>query len=297
MLSHEFSPNWVGAHVGLLGAYFPSGTGQSDSIVFDHTLGLDRRWKSHALGPELRAGYFVRTAAYDGSTEVISARHQIILGGMLRWRWDLTDDWATELAGGVTGTGEVTGGRNRFWFPSGRLRLGYSRERGQAEFSASRTVRPNLFTAENFLTTEASLRGAIPLFGLNSRVWGATSTGIMRNELLNTDTGQKVGHADVWLVDAALRWLPIRELEIAVRYQHFQQVSSTPDLARLPSFTRNVAMVVVTGIFPAREMVMVPSGMPIRTDRADMTAGTPSPSRPRNNQPRPGSQPDGRTGE
>jgi hypothetical protein len=243
------SPDWTTRQLSSSLWYVPINASprQPQRLDFDNSFGADRHWIRDTLGADVRAGYFESTAV--GS---LPAQRQLITGLQGRWQRELARSWTSELQFGATAAMRSVAPGGQIWAPTGRAAVRYRTEDGEAEGYYGRTMRPNLFIGQNFLTDEVALRGSIPL-GRSTGLRASGSVGYLHNRLIDLANSVLSTSTDVFVADAALGWSPIAALTLEARYQRFQQSQASGSANSVPGFSRDVAMISLRGMFPQRE--------------------------------------------
>jgi len=263
--------------------YTPVGVSgaRSSRVDLDNFAGLEREWVRDSVTAGARTGYFVSTG-----TDTISSQQQLIVGALVRWRRELSRTFSSSLEGGFAAAAKADELGSSTASPTGRAALAYATEDGQAELFASRSVEPNLLINQNFITDAVGLRGAVPILR-SVGLLASASAGYLHNRRIPITPEAVRADADVWMADVSLGFAPIPGLMVEARYQRTDQTSDSVSGVP-PTYSRDVALLTLRGMFPNRAVSGVLSNYADRVDRND-----PRRVRPRRGDGQPLSRPGG----
>jgi hypothetical protein len=272
--SHQYTKNWRGFQGIDAGLMVPIDTPvpQANRYTLAPQFGAEYVDDPNAYALILRGTYFF-TPRVDSDNQQISPREEdIILGTTARWRRDLGRDYSSELALGMVRASRLDTLGKGYYAATGSAAIRYVEERGTAELMVARDVAPNLLMGQVYLYDRAQLQGGIPL-SRNLHLFTNAALGASMNSIINVDDGHTQGTAKAYLIDAALSWVPPNiGVYSSIRYQHMQQRGNDSDEVPLPTFSRNMIMLTVGGIFPAREVPRIPNATGGRVDGTDRPA-------------------------
>lgn len=261
---YDITPVWAFRDGGTFRWYTPIGVSgpRADRYDLDNIAGLEREWARDTLSAGIRTGYFV-----SAGTATSSSQQQVIVGAVLRWRRELSRTLSSSIEGGFASAAKVDDLGNNTASPTGRAALAFATDDGQAELFASRTVEPNLLVNQNFITDAVGLHGVVPIVR-SMGLMASASAGYLHNRRVPVTPEAVRANADVWMADVALGWAPIPGLTVEARYQRTDQssdsVSGVP-----PTYSRDVALLTLHGMFPNRPVSGVLSTYADRVDRND----------------------------
>jgi hypothetical protein len=268
--AHDFSPAWRGLQGLEVNSFIPlDAATQPDSVSLDHHFGAERSWARDALGLELRNTYmhFSSLAAMPGVT---ARPEQSQLGEMAtaRWRHQLARDFTSELSagGGVISRANDFGGA--ILLPVAGAVLRYSIEGGQAELVYAHTAVANVFVGQTFVSDAGTLRGGLPL-ARKARIGLAASVGASRGRAADTMNGTYGPAVTVLIADVALTWAVTDQLGLSLRWQVTDQRGGSAATQVVPSFTRDVVLVSLSGVYPGQQGGGLPyqSALRLREER------------------------------
>ena len=229
-------------------------------------LGLERVWRTDAVGVEARADYVLVTDAALADGTIVDTQRQLVTTGVATWRHDWSRDFTSRVEAGVMRVQRLESGRG-FWEPTGAAALGYATEDGDAELYYRHTATTSPLLGQSFIADHVGLRGGVPL-AKEGEVRLSLSAGYQNGRLINEDATLATT-LDLYLADAALGWQTTDELVLELRYQHAEQVSG----ARAPplplSFVRNTLLVGAGVTFPSDREMPRRYRAPRRVDRSD----------------------------
>ncbi len=190
---------------------------------------------------------FDARALYLLSADSVTGRNNqvLALGPVAAWNHKLTTAIYTDLqAGGLVAFDLVRGGSPT---PGvlGRAALGYLDDFADAQIFVSRSIEPSLFAAQFVTLDQIGAQGAAPFFERHLLVSGSGALRFGRD--LNDDAARTRPSFRAILADAEVAYLPIENLSFAVRYQFLKQDYDDAGLNTLPSFTRHLALALVSG--------------------------------------------------
>src|SRR5215831_4761559 len=252
-LTWDPTPRWRA----IQGLRFSTFSGLGNDVVlptsYDTVLDLrtDRSWATHALGAELRSDYTLFGETRAMGMVVVPRRQQIVETLLARWRHDLNPSWSSELDAGITTALNADDFGKYIVEFAGGAALRYRKDPGQAELAYTHGAQPNVFVGQSFVVDAVALRAGLPVWARILTLDGAT--GYSHGRAIDVGTGMTGSSVDVWLADAGLLWLPPSlQLAFALRYAHFQQLGASSGMVGLPSITRNVVLLTVSGAYPGQ---------------------------------------------
>ena len=127
-----------------------------------------------------------------------------------------------------------------------------------------------MLVARNYLTDQVSLSAGFPVLRAERILFGS-SLAAAQSRAIDTQTGTLATHNRFWLANLSLGWFPDVGVAVALQYQHYRQQGEANDLAPVPTFSRNVVQLTLSGMFPPQEVPPVPAGPPMRVDGGDRT--------------------------
>jgi hypothetical protein len=269
-------------------AFIPQARGLGDTYHASGALGLERAFRRDGFAGELRLDYTYFAAQRgptlnpDGSVnpdgEVVPARQHLTSNLLFRWRRDFGNFWNTELAAGVVMVMRANDGGGQIWQPMGLAAVRYLHPRGSVDLSYSHAVAPNALVQQTYASDTVTLRGSVPL-GVKSRVFVSAGGGYSHGVVINSESGQTGSAVDLFLADATLNWAPLSGLSLFTRYQYSSQLPDAGQSPPIPSISRHLVMVGVSGIYPTQAAAVVPSRLALRVDGSD-NPGIPDPHSP-----------------
>ena len=171
---------------------------------------------------------------------------------------------------------ERTGG----WFPIMGAQFSYTDTWGRGTLAVRRDVTPNLQIARQTVNDSVSLAAAFPLPWLDDsrrrapKLIGATSLGLQRTRLIDSETSDTTSSIDAARVDVAVSYAPRPGVAYTLRYEGmFQRGDSESELA-VPGFYRNTIYFTFAVRYPNDVAGVVPKRRaqnPTRADRKDQS--------------------------
>jgi hypothetical protein len=273
-LTHEFSPSWLG-HQSLSFTVAEPTAPAPGPMRYSVTevVGADYARSRDAIGFEMEATGYHSFALHRGGEDIAQQRY-LATGPTLRWRHDLSDQWASELHGGATGVYWMDGNRPLAAYPVWGGSLQWHRQETTVAASYARTVAPNLLTNQVYVSDVLGLDGRILLWP-SAHVAFVTSHRYSTNQLVG---GQGTnGHVRVqgWLLETGIGWFSAAGPTITLTYRRFQQFGAPVNAPGLPDYTRNLVLLSLEGRFPSRAIEPIPTDQPQRVDRGDRDATMP----------------------
>jgi hypothetical protein len=284
--AREISSQWRVTQMSAVGAVIPLDVPTPQPNRYEVNLGGGPEYTigRNAFGVIGDATYFVTTEVDEGGVNAPSMQ-QVVLSGVFRWRHDLTETWSTEASGGLAGAMRVDPVRGGVWGPVWLGAIRYASEGYDAGLAVQRSLGPDLLTARTLMADHVLLSGSVPIDDENNIVL-RTGTGYSHSRSLrveeagflavapfatpkSTDNAQLVTTFDTFVLDASLGWYPEDLPYVEFRYQHLEQIGEESQIAPAATFHRNMGMVTVGMMWPARETPEVPRGGSSRVDNAD----------------------------
>jgi hypothetical protein len=228
--------------------------------------GIERAWRTRALGVEARSNYtvIVNSLLLDGAPA--GPQEQLTNVGVVQFRQDLGQHFTSSLEAGGMRVDRLNTGAG-FWAPAGAAALTYTNDVGEIELSYNHAMTSNPLLGQYLLVDEARLRAAIPLIRAPELLLTG-SGGYQFGQLLD-ENDNVAAHVNTLLIDAGLRYQVTESLFLGVRYQHIERWSDVV-LPPLPlSFTRNTAMLTATFKWPPDVLMPRRYRAPRRVDRTD----------------------------
>jgi hypothetical protein len=247
--------------------------GRTRSTELGETLGLDRSWRTDAIGLDVGASYLLLSRP-EGTTQV--SDDQVNLRARLSWRRDLSRHWTSVVDGGGVVVVPTGGTGKTAVEPTIGGQLGYFPVWGTATIQVRRDVQPNLFIAQNTVTNSASASCWLPLPWLREnptspRLTVQATVGVAHVDLIDSTGGGTVSAFDDVLGDVAVAYSIRHALGVGLRYQLLYQ-NADPNLQTpVFDFTRNSVLVTFFGQWPEREAAKVPIRQSLRVDRSNLT--------------------------
>jgi hypothetical protein len=252
-------------------------------------VGFEYAWKHTALTIEggVDVLRFERIAPMvaagpDGSR----LDHQVNPHGVVSLRHDLSRYWSASISGGVQlvepyGTDPYNPGTTRTsgLFPIVGGSVNYSDIWGRLTISGGRSVSPNLYIAQNTLTTNGLVQLALPLPFLDDsrrrepKLVALGTIGYERTSLIDTGTGTDMTAAtfDVYHADVGLGYMLRPGMQLGLRYEFIKQTGDTEATAVIAGFTRNTLFFTMAIRYPDRLAVKIPKREnAVRADRKDL---------------------------
>jgi len=228
--------------------------------------GLEKSFFRDAAGLEARSEYTVVQDGVRGDGTPLGVQELLVVGAVALWRHDWGRYLTSNAEGGALRIQRVNVGRG-FWAPTASATLAYATEHGDAQLSYAHDVRSNALLGQALLVDEVRLRGALPLTS-HDELLLAASAGYQRGSLID-ENAVLAARVDVAMVDVALGWQATRALQLALRYQHIEQMSDarTPPLPL--SFAQNNVLFGATLRLPSDRELPRPYRAPRRVDRSD----------------------------
>ena len=273
------------------------GTGsQTDTREVAGNLGFERIFRSDT---------FVLDAAvsYLRLERIVPVTAMVMMGGgtdrqinpraTVAWHHDIDQRWSTSADVGLAFVNPLgkdksnpDAPRNTKTFTVFGAGLAYTELWGQAALAARRNVVSNAFLAENTITEDVSLQAAMPLPWLddtkrNPKLSGAGSVGVLRTQLINSDTGSTKGDIKAAHLDLSVGWTPKPNETFGVRYELVYQASGETEITGMPgmttttpSFYRNTLSFTFSWRYPDRIAGEVPKrNKGVRSDGQDLAPG------------------------
>ncbi len=236
------------------------------TFVGNGRLGLDRAFRSDAVGVEARAEYSIidGSFAFDGQPQ--GQQQQLVATSVALWRRDWTRELSSRLEAGALWVQRVNTGHH-FWEPAGTAALAYTTDYGDAEIAYDHTVTTNLMLGQTFLVDEVRLRGSVPLTK-KREVTLSASAGYQLGQVLD-DNLTLAARVDAILADVGPAWQVSDLLLLGIRYQYIGQISDAK-VPPLPlTYVRNTVMVGATFRFPSEREMPRAYRAPRRVDGSD----------------------------
>ena len=284
--SHEYSGQWRMTQSSGVGAVIPLDVPTPQPNRYEILLGGGPEYTTgrNSYGVTGEATYFLVSEVDEGGVYVESAA-QIVLSSVFRWRHDLTETWSTELSGGLAGAMRADPVRGGVWGPIGLAAVRYASEGYDAGLVVHRSLGPDLLTARTVMADHVLLSGGVPIDRENHIIL-RTGTGYSHSRSLevqesgflvvapfatpeSTDDARLVTTFDTFVLDASVGWYPEDLPYVEFRYQHLEQIGEESQIAPAATFHRNMGMLSVGMMWPARETPRVPQREPTRVDDGD----------------------------
>lgn len=245
-ITKDFSREWRGLQFLTIGAFIPlaDDAAQGKGLNVDHRLGAERAYARDALGFEVRFGY----SLYGGTTAA-PERQQFDDAAVVRWRRELSRTLQSQLDVGV-GMVMEPDFSGIVWLPVVNASLRYSRGAGQLALGYGHAVQGNVLVGQTFVVDSLSLHGSHPLGNTSFSVSAGVSG--QHGRTADTANGALGSTTDTLGADAALSWAISDTWGMGLRYQVSHQTSDTDIMGVAPSFTRNVVLLTVSGVFPGQ---------------------------------------------
>ncbi|HEY4157677.1 MAG TPA: hypothetical protein VGM29_06250 [Polyangiaceae bacterium] len=228
--------------------------------------GAERNFASDAAGLEARADYTVVKNAVRPDGTPAGVEPQLVAGGVALWRHDWGQYLTSSAEAGAARVQRFNTGRG-FWSPTGAALLAYATQTGEAQLSYAHSISTNALLGQSTLADEVRLRGALPLTS-NPVVLLAVTAGYQRGRLID-ENAELAAHVNVVLGDVALGWQATRSLQVALRYQHIEQMSDALAPPLPLSFVQNNVLLGAIFKFPPDRDMPAPYRAPQRVDRTD----------------------------
>jgi hypothetical protein len=216
-------------------------------------------------------------------------QHQLNPRADITWLHDFGRKWSGGLLAGLVYVNQIgidpyapqlpVAGATAY--PVFSALVGYTDVWGHALLNVGRGVAPDLFIAENTLNDSAIVQAAIPLYWLEKRPTHEPrlallgSAGVVRTQLLDSESGGTLGQFDVGLLDVGIQWTQSPGRVWGVRYelmiQHGDQAASVIE----PSFYRDTLFFTFNLRYPDDVTPKLPNtGQSVRSDRSDIAPAT-----------------------
>jgi hypothetical protein len=204
----------------------------------------------------------------------------------LVYRRDLDRQWSLGADGGIVyvrpfGTDPYNPLEKRHggWFPVVGAQVAINDVWGRGTLAVRRDVAPNLEIAQQTVNNSATVSAAFPLPWLDDsrrrapKLVGLTSLGLVRTQLINSQTGETASSIDAARIDAAVSYFPRPNISYTLRYEgQFQRGDS--ELADSAGFYRNTVYFTFAIRYPDDVAALVPkrrAGQSTRADRKDQS--------------------------
>ncbi|HEY4103641.1 MAG TPA: hypothetical protein VGM44_07105 [Polyangiaceae bacterium] len=266
-LNYDMAPSWRGWQSANALVESPIlGTSAPQTSEVQARTGVERSFLSNSAGLELRPDYTVvrNTVAPNGSPA--GTQEQLVVNGVALWRHDWGRDFTSSAEAGAARVQRFNTGRG-FWTPTGSLLFAFANQSGDAQLSYAHAVSTNALLGQTLLADEVRVRGGLPLTPDN-RLLLAVTAGYERGRLIDesANLAARVATADG---DVTLGFQATKLLELALKYQHIQQVSDAAAPPLPLSFTQNNVLASAIFKFPPDRDMPRPYRAPLRIDRSD----------------------------
>jgi hypothetical protein len=258
--------------------FLPTTDAIGQSYTTTAGVGLLRVFRRDSFGADFQFGdYFYREARGpitnpDGTVDphgiVTPSRDELSAQLMLRWRRDLGVFWNINLGFGAATLFRATDGGGRIWQPVGEAGVHYVHPRIQLALTYARSLTPSPIVQSTFVTDNVGLHALLP-FGFKSHVNFTGGGSYVHFQDADTFTGNLSTKVDLFLVDAALDWMPRDWLSVFTRYTYSNQLASTQSNPPVASIERHIFLVGLSIVYPPQGAALVPKSSPIRVDRSD----------------------------
>jgi hypothetical protein len=254
----ELSQDWRLIQALGAGFTFPIDAPGAQPTIFsaNASIGPEVTLGHHGLGV-FANGIYTRPFLVGGASAEEQAgflsEDQAVIGANARWRWDWTLDWGSELGAGLGIPFDAAG--DVAVAPTWSALIRFDREGYAASLGYTRAITPNLITGQTYYSDTIALVGGIPLWA-EGDIGLMTSSGFSWNRVIDEDQNIDTDIVNTWVADVAVGWFPELYPQVALRYQRIQQFNAPEDQTVLPNFTRNVATLTVSYMFPPRDFVL-----------------------------------------
>ncbi|HEX7841060.1 MAG TPA: hypothetical protein VF469_26465 [Kofleriaceae bacterium] len=235
--------------------------GSSDTREIDANLGLGRTFQRDSVALDAGASALQLQHGTTGSSTMPGmpgtpngTDRQLNPRGSVAWHHDFNREWAASANGGVTiihpldsTTTNSLGMKvdtKTVAFTVYGAQVGYTELWGHASLSASRSVAPNLFLAQNTVDENINASVAMPLPWLddtrrNPKLSGAGSIGVSRTQVLDAATSATQSKFDLVHLDLAVTYNRTPSQAYGVRYELAYQSGDSAAKMAIPSYYRN----------------------------------------------------------
>jgi hypothetical protein len=205
----------------------------------------------------------------------------------LVYRRDLDRQWSFGADAGVvyvrpfgTDPYNPTEERRSGWFPIVGAQVAINDVWGRGALAVRRDVAPNLEIAQQTVNNSATVSAAFPLPWLDDsrrrapKLVGLTSLGVVRTQLIDSESGETRSSIDAARVDAAVSYFPRPNITYTLRYEgQFQRGDSL--LADSVGFYRNTVYFTFAIRYPDDVAALVPKRRANQSTRADRSDQSP----------------------
>ncbi len=275
---HDYSAHWRSLQTTSFGLIIPT---ESPSPTANRYTGLGSYGLERIAGQNAYAvigsvTYYRTDRVTSQDRLVADATDTLIFQGLGRWRRDWSEAWSTDLEAGLARANPTSDFATAIWGPVGRAAARYTfTDVAAAEASYMHTFMPTLMAARLTSSDIFSLTGEIPI-SRQGRVFFYPNAGYMYLRSLDVERMAIASTAWAWHAGAVLTWIFYPGFSASASYDHFQQQGNQADIAPLPTFYRNTAMLTLQGTLPAADIPRVPRGQAGRVDGTDRSSLAPS---------------------
>lgn len=243
-------------------------TTQGTNYYLANGVGLERGWQYDSLAATLRLDYSVNGGGTSPAGEAFPSDAQVMVGPEVRYLHDFGARLSAQLDAGVLAVVRADDFRRGLIQPTGSGALRWVHERGRVELIYRHGVQPNIFVAQTSATDAVSLRGGVPIPGLERASLGA-SVGYQRGRILDLEAQALEGTTELWVADVGAAWRPRPELTLGLRYQRYRQSRDMAAPGTLVGYDRNQVVFSLTARYPGRQAAVIPFRSSARVDRSD----------------------------
>jgi hypothetical protein len=251
-------------------------------------FGLDRQFMMSTLGISVGASVArLERQAPSGAMFGNRLDRTVSPRASLVYRRDLDRQWSFGADAGVvyvrpfgTDPYNPTEERRSGWFPIVGAQVAINDVWGRGALAVRRDVAPNLEIAQQTVNNSATVSAAFPLPWLDDsrrrapKLVGLTSLGVVRTQLIDSESGETRSSIDAARVDAAVSYFPRPNITYTLRYEgQFQRGDSL--LADSVGFYRNTVYFTFAIRYPDDVAALVPKRRANQSTRADRSDQSP----------------------
>lgn len=270
--THDYSQQWHGLQSSSFSTATHVGSSSTDPnhYLLNTSIGAEYTEGNDGFGVLLNNGWFFTPPQRENGMVTVARQDMLNSGAELRWRRDWSPRWSTRATGGVVASVDPNKVSETLWSPTWSAGVFFFHEGPSASLVYARTVAPNVFTGQNYLTDQVTLSAGLPLSQRVPIVLGSSAAAAQSRAIDNTSHTLTSRIRSVF-GDISLGWLSPAGIGASIRYQHYRQYGDSTDIAPLPTFHRNIVQLTIGGMFPPRELPPVPGGPAVRVDGSDRT--------------------------
>ncbi len=256
LYTHAFSDAWSAAASGTA-AVSTAIDGSGSMFAGTWNAGPRVTWERHLLGVAATMTY-ARPLVGDPLHAGYFAEQALVLGGEVRWAWDWTERWSSQLSGGAVAP--VVGSDVAKVRPVGSASIRYDNPWGYSIAAGwARGYVPSIVTGQTYFTDSLSLRGTLALWR-EGHVLATTASGFAWSRVIDFARGVDTEVVKTGLVNVALGWYPEALPHVVLSYSFTKQFDAPDAQILLPNFHRNIVGVSLEYLWPPRLLPMSVGG-------------------------------------